>query len=139
MRAGRRRRVEARQTDGADRVEEAGTLRQGVVAGILLRGVVENRLHRVGCERRICLKHQRNGAGDDRRRHARAAEAQIRKIRRRDRTREQCRNLGLIVMTLRCRERHGASSRRNQIGLRDKIDVGRTTRAVAADHIVGAV
>src|SRR5258708_3154042 len=76
-----RRGVEAGEANRADGVQEAGALRQRVVAGILLRRVLQDRLHRVRRERGIRLQHQRDGAGDDRRRHAGAAEAQIRERR----------------------------------------------------------
>ena len=56
-------RVEPRQAHGAERVEEAGALRQRVVARILLRGVLQDRLDQVRRQRRIRLQHQRDRAG----------------------------------------------------------------------------
>ena len=49
-----------------------------VVLVALLGGELEDRLHRVRRQRRIRLEHQRDRPGDDRRRHARAAQAQVR-------------------------------------------------------------
>ena len=63
---GCRGRVETREADGADGVQEAGALRQRVVVRILLRGVLQDRLHRVRRQVRVRLEHQRDGAGDDR-------------------------------------------------------------------------
>ena len=57
--AGLRRRVEAREADRADRVQETRALSQRVVVRIHLRRVLQNRFHRVGRERRIRLQHQR--------------------------------------------------------------------------------
>ena len=71
----------ARELDGALRVQEAGALRQRVVVP-RLRGVLKDRLHQVRLERRVRLEHQRDGAGNDRRRHAGAAQAQVRPARR---------------------------------------------------------
>ena len=71
-------RVELRQAHGAERVEEPGALPQRVVARVLLRGVLENRLDQVRRQVRIGLQHQRDRPADDRRRHAGAAQAQIR-------------------------------------------------------------
>ena len=68
-------RVELRQAHGAERVEEAGALPQRAVAGIRLRGVLQDRLDQVRRQVRIRLQHQRDRAADDRRRHAGAAQA----------------------------------------------------------------
>ena len=131
-------RVEAREPDGADGVQEARALGQAVVAAVL-SGVLQDRLHRVRRERRVRLQHQRDRAGDDGRRHARAGEAQIRKVRRRDRAGRQGGRFCLIEVAAGRRERHGAGAGRDEIRLRIPVDEARTARAEAADDVVGTV
>ena len=71
-----------RQPNGAKRVQQAGALREGRLAARASRGVLQDRLDRVRRQVGIRLEHQRDRAGDDRRRHARAAQAQVRLVRR---------------------------------------------------------
>ena len=54
-----------------------------VVPAVTFRRVLQNRFHRIRRQRGIGLQHQRDGSGHDRRRHAGPAQAQIRKVRRR--------------------------------------------------------
>ena len=70
-------REELRELHGALGVQEAGALRQRVVA-VVLRGVLDDGLHEVRREVRIRLKHQRRRPRHHRRRHAGAAQAQVR-------------------------------------------------------------
>ena len=82
LRQNRHARERARELHRAARVEEPGALRQVVVAGARFGGVLEDRLHHVRRERRVGLEHQRDGAADDRRGHARAGQAEVRLARR---------------------------------------------------------
>ena len=69
-----------RLSPAARRRARSGTRRpaSGRRSRAVLGGVLQDRLDEVRRQRRIRLEHQRDGARDDRGRHARAAQAQIR-------------------------------------------------------------
>ena len=129
-------RVEPREPNGADGIQEARALRQRVVAGVRLRGVLQDRLHGIGRQARVRLDHQGDRAGNDRRRHAGAAQAQVRQRGAGSAGDQRRGAVDEEVAALR-RERHGARARRDQVRLGVPVDVGRTARAEAADHVVG--
>src|SRR5688572_31861565 len=70
MNAARRGREESRELHGAPGVEPPGSLREGVVVGMRLRRVLQDRLHLVRCQLRIGLQHERDSTAHDRSGHA---------------------------------------------------------------------
>ncbi len=127
----------AGELDRALRVEEAGALRQRVVV-TRLRGVLKDGLHQIRLERRVRLEHQRDRAGNDRRRHAGAAQAQIRPQRREPVALEQIRALGQVELARGRRQRHDAGAWREEVGLGREVDGRGATRAVRRDLVVPA-
>ena len=87
------------------------------------RGVLQDRLDQVRRQRRVRLQHQRDGAADDRRRHAGAAQAQVRLVAVCDRA-ASSRVGGLVVKSVLpgSRERLDADARRDEIRLGREVD-----------------
>ena len=135
---GRVSRKRPRQLHGAARIQESGALRQVVVTGPVLRRVLQNRLDEIRRQRRVGLEHQRDRAGHDGRRHARAAQAQIRlrdgvhrspDARRRVRGEQQARTVA---------EGLNPDPGGHEIRFCHAIDVTRAPRAERRDFVVGA-
>ena len=115
MRRRRWRREKPGELDRAPRVEEPGALGQRVVA-VAIRGVLKNRLDRIGGQRRVGLQHQRDGPGDDRRRLAGPAQTQVREVRRGDGARQQGRRPRRVEAAGRIAQRLEADAGRDDVG-----------------------
>ena len=70
-------REEAREINGALGVEEAAALAKRMDVRLKLRGVLQDRLDEVWRKRGIGLEHQRDRAGNNRRRHAGPGQRQV--------------------------------------------------------------
>ena len=122
--------------DRAECVQQAGALGEQRLALAYFRGVLQDRLHGVGCEPRVRFQHQCHGARHHRRRHTGSGQAQVRLVRCFTRAVEEVVGVLRIERALRVRQRLGADSGRDEVGFGREVDPGRSPRAEGRQRVV---